>query len=182
MMSETVIAKSFLPFLRFDFSLQCLRHFLRRTFALLFLAPMPRVEEGVGPCRPILHCLRVDELHEAVVEHHSQGVGIILDRDLSRNFFPFENLVSGHALHLLIYGCAVSFRNRSTAAEAFAPYPSAPISSANIWLIGAPPIANLVSVLPDAWNPSITVFIYIMVVVSNALMPMMFGLNFSAAA
>ena len=145
MVRVTAMPAEFLPALRFEFRLQSFRHFARRTLALRFLAPLPFRKVVIGGLQSPSGSENINLLHEFPIQRHRDVIRVILSLDLGRNFLPIKDLVCRHG-----YTCAASRRNKSTAAEAFAPYPSAPISSANIWLIGAPPTAILMCVKPAA--------------------------------
>src|SRR6185437_1155906 len=128
MVRMTAICAEFLPVLCFELGFQCFCHFVRRALSLLLVAPFPLCQIVVGRLQSALGGKNIHLSHKSVSQHDSHIVDIIFGLDLSRNFLPKQNLVSGHSCH----SCAASCKNKSTAAEALAPYPSAPISSANI--------------------------------------------------
>src|ERR1039458_1020319 len=140
MIRVTAIFGKRLPSLRLELRFQRLCHFFRGSLALLLIAPLPLRQIIVGILQPA-HCGQaIDVFHESPIQLHGHIVGPVIGLNLSRDFLPIKDLVSGHLCH----ACPDSRRNKSTAAEALAPYPSAPISSANIWLMGAAATALLI--------------------------------------
>ena len=94
-------------------------HFLGRALAIFFVAPLPLGEVVVGVLQAALRGQQVDPLHGSDRRHRQRDVvRVVLGLDLRGNFLPVENLVRRHGRP---WPSPRAVRNRSTAAEAFAP-------------------------------------------------------------
>ena len=85
----------------FEFELDGVRDVFGRSFAIMWIAPVPLRKVVVGALQAALSGELIDPFDASRIERQSDVVGFVLRLHLRRNLLPVENSVGGHLLGLL---------------------------------------------------------------------------------